>query len=144
MSKPADDPTIGRLVADVTRDLSSIVQHEIALAKSELRVSVRAGGLGAGLLAAALFLVLLAVILLPITIAYFLVMAGLHPAWAFLIVMVLLLLIAALIGWIGVRRFKDVTIPEKTLDTAKQIPTALKPGSPRSDSADPAPPSRPR
>jgi len=129
MTKPTDDPTIGRLVADVTRDLSAIVQHEIALAKSELRVSVRAGGLGAGLLAAALFLLVLAGILVPITIAYFLVMAGLHPAWAFLIVMVVLILIAVILAWVGIKRFKKVTVPEKTLDTARRLPTALKPGT---------------
>lgn len=129
MSKPVEEPTIGRLVADVTRDLSGIVQHEIALAKSELRVSVRAGGLGAALIAVALFMVLLVVILLSITFAYFLTMTGLHPAWAFLIVSGVYLLIALILVWIAVTRFKKVTIPEKTLGTAREIPTALKPGT---------------
>lgn len=129
MSQSSDDPTIGRLVANITRDLSSIIEYQIALAKSELRVSVRAGGLGTVLLVVAGLLAFLALILLPITVAYFIVMAGLHPAWAFLIVMVGLLLLAGLIAWIGVRRFKKVTVPEKTIAAAKQIPTALKPGA---------------
>ena len=46
--RPADDPTIGRLVADASRDISALVQSEIALAKSELQFSVKAGGIGAG------------------------------------------------------------------------------------------------
>lgn len=129
MSQSTEEPTIGRLVAEITRDFSSVVQHEIALAKSELRVSVRAGGMGAVLLVVAVFLLALAGILLPITVAYFLTMTGLHPAWAFLIVMVGLILIAAIVAWIGVTRFKKVTVPEKTISSAKQIPTALKPGS---------------
>ena len=44
-----EEPTIGRLVADASRDISSLIQNEIALAKSELKVSVKAGGTGAGL-----------------------------------------------------------------------------------------------
>ena len=51
-----DDPTIGRLVADASRDISSLLSKEIELAKSELKVSVKAGGLGIGLFAAAGFL----------------------------------------------------------------------------------------
>ena len=45
----AEEPTIGRLVADASRDVSSLIQNEIALAKSELKVSVKAGGTGLGL-----------------------------------------------------------------------------------------------
>ena len=59
----ADDPTIGRLVADASRDLSALVQSEIRLAKSELKFSVKAGGIGAGLLAVAAFFGLLIVIM---------------------------------------------------------------------------------
>ena len=44
-----DEPTIGRLVSDASRDISSLLQKEIQLAKSEIKVSVRNGGLGAGL-----------------------------------------------------------------------------------------------
>ena len=122
----SEEPTIGLLVADVTRDLSSLIQHEIQLAKSEMKVSVRAGGMGAALLAVAAFILLLVVILASITIGFFLTMTGLHPAWAFLIVTGGYLLLALLLAFVGIRRFKKVTIPQKTIDTTKQIPTALK------------------
>lgn len=130
MTKPADDPTIGRLVADVTRDLSSIVQHEIALAKSELRISVKAGGMGAALVAVAAFLLLIVLILASVTIAYFLTMTGLHAAWAFLIVTGAYLLLALLLLFVAWRRFRKVRVPEKTIGAARQIPSALKPGPP--------------
>ena len=48
-----EEPTIGRLVADASRDVSALLQSEIALAKSEVKVSVKAGGIGAALLAVA-------------------------------------------------------------------------------------------
>lgn len=130
MTKPADDPTIGRLVADVTRDLSSIVQHEIALAKSELRISVKAGGMGAALVAVAAFLLMIVLILASVTIAYFLTMTGLHAAWAFLIVTLFYLLTAAVLLFVAWRRFKKIRAPEKTIGAARQIPSALKPGPP--------------
>ena len=43
------DPTLGKLVMDAQRDISSLVSKEIQLAKSELKVSVKAGGTGIGL-----------------------------------------------------------------------------------------------
>ena len=52
-----EDPTLGKLVSDASRDISALVRGEIALAKSELKVSVKAGGVGIGLFAAAAFLV---------------------------------------------------------------------------------------
>ena len=66
-----EEPTIGRLVADASRDISSLVSKEIELAKSELKVSVQAGGIGIALFAAAGFLVVLAIIMLSVAIAYF-------------------------------------------------------------------------
>jgi len=126
-SKPAaEDPTIGHLVADVSRDLSTLVQHEIQLAKSELKVSARAGGIGAVLLAGAVFLLLLVVILASITIGFFLTMTGMHAAWAFLIVTGVYLLLAVLLVLVGIGRFKKVKAPTRTIQTAKQIPDALK------------------
>ena len=35
----ADDPTIGKLVTDASRDISTLISKEIQLAKSELKVS---------------------------------------------------------------------------------------------------------
>ena len=129
MTNPKDQPTIGSLLADATRDISSIIHDEIALAKSELRVSVRAGGWGSALLAIAAFVVLLAVVLVPFTVAFFLTMTGLHVAWAFLIVTIAMLLIAGLVGWIGTTRFKKVTVPERTLDSARRLPETFRAGS---------------
>ncbi len=126
MTSVNDDPTIGRLVADASRDVSALVQSEIALAKSELKVSAKAGGIAAALFAVAGFVLLLMVILLSITAAFFLTMTGLHPAWAFLIVTGAYFLLAVLMVVIGIFKIKKVRAPTQTIATAKDIPAALR------------------
>ena len=130
------DPTIGRLVTDASRDISGLIQKEIQLAKSELKVSVRAGGIGVGLFAAAAFVVVLAIVMLSVAIAYFIHWAGLGLHWAFLIVFGAYVLIAALLAYIGVRKVKQVRGPEKAISQGKEIPRALK-GNPEPTSSAP-------
>ena len=120
------DPTIGRLVSDASRDISSLISQEIALAKSELKVSVKAGGLGLGLFAGAGFLAVLAIIMLSVAFAYFIHWAGLGLHWSFLIVFAVYLLIAGLMVFVGIRKVKQVRGPEKALRQGKEIPRALK------------------
>ena len=122
------DPTIGRLVHDASRDVSTLIQKEIQLAKSELKVSVQAGGIGIGLFAGALFLVVLAIIMLSVAIAYFINWNGdgLALQWAFLIVFGFYLLVAALLVFIGIRKVKQVRAPERAIEQGREIPKALK------------------
>ncbi len=121
-----DEPTIGRLIGDAMRDITLLLQTVIKLAKSELRVSVKAGGIGAGMIVVSAFFGLLIIIMLSISAAYFIVMAGLDPAWAFLIVAGFYLLVVVLLILLGVRLLKKVSVPEKTIAAAKEIPSALK------------------
>ena len=123
-----DDPTIGKLVADASRDVSSLVRSEIALAKSELKVSVKAGGVGIALFAAAAFLGLLAIIMLSVAIAYFIHMTGLHLAFCFLIVFLLYLLLAGLLAFIGLRKVKQVKAPERAIHQAQEMKNIRKRG----------------
>ncbi len=121
-----DDPTIGKLVTDASRDISSLISQEIQLAKSELKVSIKAGGIGAGLFAAAGFVGVLAIIMLSVSIAYFIHWAGLGLHWSFLIVFGFYLLLAGLMVFVGVKKVKQVRAPEKAIRQGKQIPSALK------------------
>ena len=122
----AEEPTIGRLVVDAQRDISSLIKNEIALAKSELKVSLKYGGTGAGLFGAAAFLGLLAVIMLSVAFAYFIHMTGLHLAWCFLIVFGAYLLIAGLLAFIGARQVKKVRPPERAIRQAQETAGTLK------------------
>ena len=123
-----EEPTIGKLVVEASRDVSALVKHEIELAKSELKVSVKAGGISIGLFAAAGFLSLLAIIMLSVAFAYFVHMTGLDLAWCFLIVFVAYLLIAGLLGFVGVRKLKQVKAPERSIEQAKQNTALFKRG----------------
>jgi hypothetical protein len=124
------DPTIGRLVSDASRDISSLITNEIKLAKSELQVSIKAGGLGIGLFAAAGFFALMSLIMLSVAIAYFINWngKGLSLHWAFLIVFGFYLLLAALLAFIGVRKVKKVRGPQKAIAQAQETKQVLKRG----------------
>jgi len=123
------DPSIGRLVAGIQQDLTILVRGEIELAKAELRQSVAQGGLGGGLIGAAAFLVLLAVVLGSIALAYGLVALGLHPGWAFLIVAGFYLLLAGALGLLGRNRLGQVRGPERVQKVAARVMQALRPRS---------------
>ena len=128
-ASPAEgDPTIGRLVADASRDISTLLSKEIELAKTELKVSVKAGGIGVGLFAAAGFLAVLAIIMFSVALAYFINWNGDGPAlhWAFLIVVAFYLLLAGLLVFVGVKKVKQVKAPEKAIAQGREIPKALK------------------
>jgi putative superfamily III holin-X len=123
------EPTIGRLVADTTSDLSSLVRDEIALAKSELTFSAKAGGIGAALFAVAAFFGLLAIIMVSIAFAYALAsLPHIGDTVAFLIVFAVYLLIAAVLAFVGLRKIKQVRAPEKTIATMKSNTQVLKRG----------------
>lgn len=122
-----EEPTIGRLVTDASRDISAIIRQEIQLAKAELKVSVRAGGTGLGLFAAAGFLLVLAVIMFSVFLAYLIHWngSGLDLHWAFLIVFGGYVLLAALLAFLGVRKVKRVRGPERAIHQAQETRAAL-------------------
>lgn len=125
------DPTIGRLVSDATRDVSSLIRNEIQLAKSELQLSVKAGGIGIAMFAAAAFFAVMALIMLSVAIAYFIHWNGdgLALHWSFLIVFGFYLLVAALLALIGIRKVKKVRAPERAIAQANEAKQILSRGS---------------
>ncbi len=124
------EPTIGRLVTDASRDISTLIQKEIQLAKSELKVSMKFGGLGAGLFAAAAFIAVLMVIMLSVALAYFIHWngAGLSLHWAFLIVAGLYAVITAVLVMVGVKKVKQVRAPERAIHQAQETKEIWKRG----------------
>ncbi len=115
------EKSLGQLVAAATADISALIRGEIALAKSELKISVSAGATGVGLFAGAAFLALLAVILLTITMALGLEALGV-PGWlSFLIVAVFLLLVGVVLGLLGRRSFRKVGPPRRTIASVQDV-----------------------
>lgn len=120
-----DEPSIGDLVASASRDVSTLIRHEIALAKAEVKVSVKTGGLGAALFAAAGFVLVLGVIMASVALAYFIHMTGLDLAWCFSIVFVLYALLAGLLAYVGFRKVRAVRPPERAIHQAQATKDAL-------------------
>lgn len=127
-ASPETEPTIGRLVADASRDISALVSKEIELAKRELKVSVAAGGVGVGLLLGAVYILTISFVILSIAIAYLINWngSGLALHWAFLIVFGAWALLAGLLALIGIRSLKRVRAPERAIAQGKEIPQALR------------------
>ena len=123
--QPLEDPSIGDLVASASRDVSTLIRNEIALAKAEVKVSVRTGGLGAALFAAAGFVLLLGVIMASVAVAYFIHMTGLDLAWCFSIVFLLYVLLAGLLAFVGFRKVRAVRPPERAIHQAQETKNAL-------------------
>lgn len=118
--------SLGEIVGDVTRDLSTLMRQEIELAKAEIRVEVSKTAKGAGMLGGAGFAGYMLIFFLSYALWWGLenVMdAGL----AALVVAVIWGIIAAVLYVVGRGKLKQANLkPEQTIETAKQIPDALK------------------
>ena len=122
--RPPADQSLGQMVSSVTSNVSSLVRLEIELAKSELTQQVKAGATGGGLAAGAALLALLALVLFSIAAA--LALAIVMPGWAaFLVVGGVYVLIAALLVFLGMRRFQKIKGPQRATAAFDQTKSVL-------------------
>jgi Putative Actinobacterial Holin-X, holin superfamily III len=117
---------ISELVSDATKDLSTLVRDEVALAKAEVRHDVKSAATGGGMFGAAGLLAVFGLIMLSFAAAYGLHAAGLGLAWAWLIVGGAYLVLAAGCGAVGLIRFKGMRGAEATKRTAGESIAVLK------------------
>jgi len=127
------DPTLGALFVDASRDLSTLLRSEIALAKAEIRRDAKRGAVGGAMFGAAGFFATLGVILLAIAVALLLVKLGVVAWVAFGIVGLAAVLFAGLLGLVGKKLLGKVGPPERTIRTSKDTAAFLK--SPRGNGA---------
>lgn len=131
MSRPqprhaADDydvahPSVGTLVKEASTHFSTLLRSELELAKTEVKTEVKKGVAGSGMLAAAGVVAALSFPFLFVAIAELLVDPVGLPRWAaYLIVFAFWLLVAAVLGLIGLKKVKKVKAPERTIDSMKR------------------------
>lgn len=122
------DRTLGQLVSDATADVSAVVRNEIELATAEIKADVTNAGKGAGFFVGAGVLAAYGFGVALLAGAWGLVAAGL-PEWAgHLIVAGVLFLIAAILGFIGLRNVKKVEgKPKRAIHNAQLTVAAVKP-----------------
>ncbi len=114
------DHKLSELVASATKDMSTLVRDEIALAKAELRRDVKQAAMGGGLFAVAGLLGLFALIMFSFAIAYGINAAGIGLAWAWLIVGGGYVLLGGLLGGIGMLRLKAMPGVDATKRTTNE------------------------
>jgi hypothetical protein len=117
--------SLGDLLAEVTRDVSTLMRQEVELAKAELRQSATKAGKGAGLFAGAGVAGHMALLFLTITIWWALgYLIG--NAWSALIVAVVWGVIALILALKGKKEMEAIKGMPETVDTLKEIPDTLK------------------
>ena len=123
----ADNASIGELLGDVTRDLSTLMRQEVELAKAELKQSTSRAGKGAGMLAGAGIGGHFVLLFLSLALMWALgsVMA---LGWSALIVAVIWAIIAAVLASTGRKELKQIKGLPQTGETLSEIPPTLKPG----------------
>jgi hypothetical protein len=117
--------SLGELLGEVTRDLSTLMRQEIELAKAELTQSAKQAGKGTGLLGGAGYAALMAVFFLSVALWW-----GLghliDNGWSAVVVAVLWGIIALVLYLMGKGEMKKVKGAPRTVDSIKQVPDALK------------------
>lgn len=119
--------SVGALMGEVAKDLSTLMRQELELAKVEVKAEAIKAGTGAGLFGAAGFAGYMVALFLSLALMWALASA-IPTGWAGLIVAVLWGIVGAVAFVMGKKKFQQVNPkPERTVETLSQVPGALKP-----------------
>jgi uncharacterized membrane protein YqjE len=124
--KHAAQPSVGQLVSDASTHLSSLIHSEIELAKLELRSSVKNAGTGAGLFIGAAILLVFSLVYGFQSLAEGIAALGVSRWLAFLIVFALLVVAAALLVYLGIKKVKRIKAPARTIRSTRETVDYLK------------------
>ncbi len=126
--EPVDvaDSSVGELMSNVMKDLSTLVRQEVELAKAEVKAEAGKAAKGAGMLGGAGFAGYM--VLLFLSIALWQGLANVMDAgWAALVVAVVWAIAGAVLYATGRREVGRINPkPERTVETLQQVPDALK------------------
>jgi Putative Actinobacterial Holin-X, holin superfamily III len=120
------DFSVGDLIGNVTRDLSTLMRQELALAQAEVKQEVSKTAKGAAAMSGAA--VAGYFVLLFLSIALWAALSNvMNAGWAGLIVAVLWAVIGGILFAVGRSKLSQVhPKPERTVDTLSNVPEALK------------------
>jgi hypothetical protein len=124
----AETSSLGELLGDVTRDMSTLMRQEVELAKVELKQSATRAGKGGGMLAGAG--VAGHFVLIFLSVALWWALGGLISlGWSAVVVAILWGIIAAVLASRGRKELKAIKGLPRTAQTLQEIPPTLKPNS---------------
>jgi hypothetical protein len=117
----ADNASLGELLGDVTRDLSTLMRQELELAKAEAKQSAARAGKGGGMLAGAGIAGHFVLVFLSLALMF--ALGALMPlGWAAVIVAVIWAIIAAVLASIGRKELNRIKGMPQTGETLSEIP----------------------
>ncbi|MFB2596676.1 phage holin family protein [Herbiconiux sp. P17] len=121
----AASTSLGDLLGEVTKDLSTLMRQELDLAKAELKQSASRAGKGAGMLGGAGYAASMVVLFLSIALWWALgtLIGG---GWSGVVVAVIWAVIALILFLVGRKQLKEVNGAPKTVESLKKIPETLK------------------
>jgi hypothetical protein len=118
--------SLGAIVADISNDLSTLMRQELALAKAEATQTATQAGKGVGMLAGAGVAGHMVLVFLSLALMWGLAELLDSLGWASVIVALLWAIIAAVLAVMGRGQLKKAPGLDRTVDTAKRVPNALK------------------
>ena len=123
--RQAEANSLGDLLAEVSRDISTLMRQEVELAKAEIRESAKRAGRGAGLLGGAGAAGMLALLFLSIALWWGLgYLMG--NAWSAVVVALLWGIVALVLALTGKKQIEEISGIPRTVETVKEIPETLK------------------
>jgi hypothetical protein len=118
--------SVGDLIGEVSRDLSTLMRQELELAKAEVKTEVSKTGKAVGMFGGAGFAGYMVLLFLSISLWWGLVNV-MDAAWAALIVAAIWAVIGAVLYVRGRGTMRTVNPkPERTVETVREVPGALK------------------
>ncbi|WP_427172278.1 phage holin family protein [Arthrobacter sp. 92] len=122
----AETTSLGDLLGEVTRDLSTLMRQEVELAKAELKQTGTRAGKGGGMLAGAGVAGHFVLLFLSLALWWALgTVMGL--GWSAVVVAVIWGIIAAVLASMGRKELSAIKGMPQTVETLQEIPPTLKP-----------------
>lgn len=124
----AESSSLGDLLGEVTRDMSTLMRQEVELAKVELKQSATRAGKGTGMLAGAGVAGHFVLLFLSLALWWALgTLIGL--GWSAVVVAVIWAIVAGILAAMGRKELNAIKGMPQTAETLQEIPPTLKPNS---------------
>ncbi len=124
----AESASLGDLLGEVTRDMSTLMRQEVELAKVELKQSATRAGKGTGMLAGAGVAGHFVLLFLSLALWWALgTLMGL--GWSAVVVAVIWAIVAGILAAMGRKELNAIKGMPQTAETLQEIPPTLKPNS---------------
>ena len=120
-----DGRSLGEVMGDLTRNVSTLLQQEVALAKAELSQSGKRAGKGIGLFAGAAIAGILFLVFLSVS-AWWGLGQFIGNEWSALVVAAVWVIVAIILALAGKKEMERIRGLPQTTETLGEVPNALK------------------